>query len=58
MGKVLQFRPSRPTPRLVPRPGQKCPKCNHKMDVHITHPNGVTSCAARGCFCRIPAPRA
>jgi hypothetical protein len=57
MGKVIQFRPSRPTPRLVPRPGQKCSKCNHKMDVHITHPNGVTSCAARGCFCRIPAPR-
>ncbi len=53
MGKVLQFRPPRPVPRLVPRASDpKCPRCNHKMEVHITHPNGVTNCAARGCPCR------
>jgi hypothetical protein len=58
MGKVIQFRPPRTTPRLVPRPGiQKCPKCNHKMDVHVTHPNGVITCAARGCLCRTTTPR-
>ena len=53
MGKVLQFKPPRTTPKLVPRPKTgECPKCGHKMDVHVGHPNGVLACAARGCLCR------
>jgi hypothetical protein len=52
MGKVLQFRPPRPQLKAVPRTqGTACLKCHHKMNVHITHPNGVTSCSARGCPC-------
>ncbi|MFZ0889924.1 MAG: hypothetical protein WA005_15870 [Candidatus Binataceae bacterium] len=58
MGKVIQFRPPRPQLRAVPRaPGGNCPKCHHKMNVHITHPNGVISCAARGCPCEMRPTR-
>jgi hypothetical protein len=52
MGKVIQFKPPRPALKAMPRiHGGECPKCHHKMNVHITHPNGVISCAARGCLC-------
>ncbi len=52
MGKVIQFKPPRPVPKLVPRiRGGACPRCHHKMDIHITHPDGSSSCAARGCPC-------
>lgn len=52
MGKVIQFRPL----RIVNKPeartrSDNCPRCLHKLTVHITHPNGVISCAARGCTC-------
>ncbi|HYB92045.1 MAG TPA: hypothetical protein VEC38_13500 [Candidatus Binataceae bacterium] len=54
MGKVIQFKPPRPQPRLVPREHSgQCARCRHKMDVHIAHPDGSMSCAARGCPCRI-----
>ncbi len=53
MAKVIQFRTPRPQPvRLEPRERDgTCDKCNHKMNVHVTHPDGTTSCAARGCTC-------
>jgi transcription elongation factor Elf1 len=52
VAKIIQFKPKRATLRLEPRPGSgNCPHCHHKMNVHITHPNGVSSCAARGCRC-------
>jgi len=58
VGKVLQFRPPRPTPKLVPRVRTgECAKCGHKMDVHVTHPNGALTCAARKCLCRTAPPR-
>lgn len=58
MGKVLQFRPPRPAPKLVQRTRTgECPKCGHKLDVHVTHPNGALSCAARGCLCHTPPMR-
>ncbi len=58
MGKVIQFKPPRSAPKLVPRVRMgECPKCGHKLDVHVTHPNGAMSCAARGCLCRSNAPR-
>ena len=49
LGKVIQFKPPRTGPKLVPRQRTgECPKCGHKMDVHIAHPNGVMSlCGAR-----------
>ncbi len=51
MGKVLQFKPPRTGPKLVQRARTgECPKCGHKLDVHIAHPNGVMACAARGCL--------
>ncbi|MGO9451938.1 MAG: hypothetical protein ACLQDV_13005 [Candidatus Binataceae bacterium] len=53
MGKVIQFRPPHRAPKLVPRiRAGYCSRCGHKLDVHITHPDGSTSCAARGCLCR------
>jgi len=57
LGKVIQFRPPHKAPKLVPkvRAGH-CPRCGHKLDVHITHPDGTTSCAARGCLCRTRHP--
>ncbi len=58
MGKVLQFKPPRPQLKAVPRTHtDECPKCRHKMNVHITHPNGVTSCSARGCPCETRSAR-
>ncbi|MGB8413740.1 MAG: hypothetical protein WCE23_13040 [Candidatus Binatus sp.] len=54
MGKVIQFKPPRTPPKLVPRPRTgDCDHCHHKMDVHITHPDGSMSCAARGCTCQL-----
>ena len=58
LGKVIQFKPPRTGPKLVPRVRVgECPKCGHKMDVHIAHPNGVMACAARGCTCRTQPAR-
>ncbi len=52
MGKVLPFKPKRNGLRLEPKPGiGECPICQHKLNVHIQHPNGGVSCAARGCRC-------
>ncbi|HVA78951.1 MAG TPA: hypothetical protein VNF27_13695 [Candidatus Binataceae bacterium] len=57
MGKVIQFRPPKSQPKLVPRiRSGHCPKCLHKTDVHIVHPDGTVSCAARGCLCRTRHP--
>jgi hypothetical protein len=55
LGKVIQFKPPRTQPKLVPRPPRTgdCDHCHHKMDVHITHPDGSMSCAARGCSCQL-----
>jgi hypothetical protein len=50
--KVLPFRPRRARLRLEPKsPNGECPNCQHKLNVHIQHPNGGVSCAARGCRC-------
>jgi hypothetical protein len=58
MGKVLQFRPPRPTPKLVQRTRTgECLKCGHKLDVHTTHPNGALSCAVPRCLCHTPPMR-
>ncbi|HTW86749.1 MAG TPA: hypothetical protein VMV15_13520 [Candidatus Binataceae bacterium] len=55
MGKVIPFKAPRPSPKLVPRSkAAECPKCHHRMDVHVTHPNGSMTCAARGCPCYTP----
>ena len=52
MAKVLQFKPRRNGLRLEPKPSTgECPRCQHKLNVHITHPGGGSSCAARGCRC-------
>ena len=58
MGKLIQFRPLRAVPKPNPRAAaDECPRCHHKRNVHITHPNGVISCAARGCDCEIRPSR-
>ncbi|HVN29947.1 MAG TPA: hypothetical protein VMT64_15730 [Candidatus Binataceae bacterium] len=50
--KVLPFKPRRARLRLEPKAsGGDCPNCQHKLNVHIQHPNGGVSCAARGCRC-------
>jgi hypothetical protein len=58
VGKVIQFRQLRVVakPDAKSKPSNaaaapKCSKCPHKLSVHITHPNGVMSCSARGCDC-------
>ncbi|MGH7813244.1 MAG: hypothetical protein ACREQI_04490 [Candidatus Binataceae bacterium] len=54
MGKVLSFKPPRPRPKLVPKPrAGECYRCHHKMEIHVTHPDGSISCSARGCGCHI-----
>jgi hypothetical protein len=59
LGKLIQFKPPRTQPKLVPRERSgACPRCNHKFDVHIKHPDGSTTCAARGCACRTRPPQA
>jgi uncharacterized paraquat-inducible protein A len=55
LGKVIPFKARRPSPKLVPRAkAAECPRCHHRMDVHVTHPNGSMTCAARGCPCYTP----
>ncbi|HEY2664158.1 MAG TPA: hypothetical protein VGI47_07435 [Candidatus Binataceae bacterium] len=58
MGKVIQFRqlrvvskPDAKRKQQTPAPARVCSKCPHKLSVHITHPNGVINCSARGCNC-------
>ena len=52
LAKVLQFKQKHGGLRLEPKLGPaECPHCQHKMNVHITHPSGGMSCAARGCRC-------
>jgi len=48
MAKVISF-PRRPV-KSITTPTDVC-TCGHKANVHIRHPNGVISCAARGCRC-------
>jgi hypothetical protein len=50
MGKVIQLPPRRPA-RLEPEASAAACACGHKANVHIRHPNGVISCAARNCRC-------
>jgi hypothetical protein len=54
VGKLLLFKPSRSGPKLrIPYKAAACLKCQHKMDIHISHPEGVWACGARGCLCYI-----
>jgi len=51
MGKVIAFPPRRTVVKPAPvQAPDTCP-CGHKANVHIRHPNGVISCAARNCRC-------
>ncbi len=56
MGKVIQLKPRRRPIRLEvrDRAGGECENCGHKLNVHITHPDGSVSCAARACGCHRP----
>jgi hypothetical protein len=57
VAKVIQFRTKPQAVRLGPRQRDgACDKCKHKMNVHVTHPDGSMSCAARGCGCQSKAP--
>lgn len=57
MGKVVKFEPVR-TGRAHREDGgvtvarDRCPRCGHRFDVHIRHPDGILACAARGCGCQ------
>ncbi len=50
MGKVILFPPRRDAAKPDAPPDGAC-ACGHKPNVHIRHPNGVISCAARNCRC-------
>ncbi|HYA35713.1 MAG TPA: hypothetical protein VEF03_08830 [Candidatus Binataceae bacterium] len=52
MGKVIRLKPPGSGPKLVQGPRRVCPHCRHNLNVHITHPDGTMSCAARGCPCK------
>jgi len=41
----------KPESRAAGTEHEQCPRCPHKLSVHIAHPNGAISCAARGCSC-------
>jgi hypothetical protein len=52
MAKIIQFKPCRVELDPEPKVGaDDCPHCRHKFNVHVTHPSGGMSCAARGCRC-------
>ncbi len=51
MAKVITFPPRRPAPKATADQAPEVCACGHKSNVHIRHPNGVISCAARNCRC-------